>query len=73
MPLVAGINVNGGRVAASLCISVGIWFILEGESILRGEARMSYEIIIQSEAILEIQEAFEWYEEQVLKKLKAVT
>jgi toxin ParE1/3/4 len=25
---------------------------------------MSYEIIIQSEAILEMQEAFEWYEDQ---------
>jgi len=25
---------------------------------------MSYEIVIQSEAILDIQEAFEWYEEQ---------
>lgn len=25
---------------------------------------MSFEIVIQSEAILDIQEAFEWYEEQ---------
>lgn len=41
---------------------------------------MSYSLVIQSEAIIDIQDAFEWYEEQnsawgsiLLKKLKMVT